>query len=109
MLFTAAPEPAFSRGTTLMIDSVAGASTDPRPSPWTKRTPSTSPTGGSVPSSWLAANAEAIRPNPAAHTSLAPNRSASTDARGEASAMATAIGTRVAPDCSGENPSTPCR
>ena len=32
-LLTAAPAPAFSRGTTDMIDSVAGAITEPMPSP----------------------------------------------------------------------------
>ena len=71
------PAPAFSRGTTDMIDSVAGAITAPMPRPCTERTTTSSQTGEARSSSWTPAKDSAMSRNPLAQTALAPNRSAS--------------------------------
>jgi hypothetical protein len=101
-LLTAAPAPAFSRGTTDMIASVAGASTRPIPQPCTARSASTSHSGADWSSSWMPAKETATSRNPDATTSFGPQRAASRELCGAMTAIPTATGMSAAPLCSGE-------
>ena len=94
------PAPAFSRGTTDMIDSVAGAMTEPMPRPCTERIATSSHSGDARSSSWKPTKDSAMSRKPVAHTALAPNRSAS---RSSAAPSAPCRGRPMsaAPLCSG--------
>ncbi|GAA3066316.1 hypothetical protein GCM10020000_58000 [Streptomyces olivoverticillatus] len=106
VLFTAEPEPAFSRGSDCMIETVAGGMMCAIAVPWTKKSTSSTQIGVWRSSSRKPAMLAATSSMPAVHTTRAPNLSTTRRARGAKAIWAAASGRSSRPLCSGVKPRT---